>query len=606
MFRTNYEHTMTISFPRFGCYLALASLLWASPLLAGGQVAGVHSSGAVVFSHVNVIPMNRDGVLQDQTVVVKDGRIVAVGAAGATAVPAGATKINARGQYLMPGLTDAHVHLETPIEFPLYLANGVTTVFNLSGRPAHLLWRRKIASGEMVGPTIFTTGPIFERAHKPEEAVRMVDEQAGLGYDAVKIYNQVSKEEYPALIAEAKRRNLLLMGHVARGPEFEATLAAGQSIAHLEEFTYTFFNPQHDDHNSHIVYDESKIPEAVKLTAASGVFVTPTLSTYATIVQQATDLDQFLKNVDLRYDPPWTQASLQPAANRYKNGFDPPSYPRIRTALAFQRKLVKALADAGVPLLCGTDASDVGPVAGFGIHEELRELVNDGLTPFQALETATVNAARYFRRTEEFGTVEPGKRADLVLLRANPLADIGNTRTVVGVMVRGRWLKNRELSRAVSQVPALYARRVREVAKQLQADPEAAVHYLEDNDPLNDLGASAVAQMVGAQGAAETRQAIGRIRQKHPNSGLVSEEAVNNLGYNLLGQAKYPEAVAVLRMNTEDFPKSANAWDSLGEALFKSGDVAHAVENYKKALALDAHYGNAEAAQKFVAEHGRK
>jgi imidazolonepropionase-like amidohydrolase len=576
-------------------------------LLASGQVAGVsHPSATVVFLHVNVIPMNRAGVLEDQTVVVKDGKIVSVGSAGTTAVPAGAAKINARGQYLMPGLTDAHVHLQTPIEFPLYLANGVTTVFNLSGRPAHLLWRRKTASGEMVGPSIFTTGPIFERAHKPEEAVRMVDEQAALGYDGVKIYNRVSKEEYPALIAEAKRKNLLLMGHVARAPEFEATLAAGQSIAHLEEFTYTFFNPQHDDHNSHIVYDESKIPEAVKLTAASGVFVTPTLATYATIVQQATDLDQFLKNPDLRYDPPWTQASLQPAANRYKNGFDPPSYPRIRTSLAFQRKLVKALADAGVPLLCGTDASDVGPVAGFGIHEELRELVNDGLTPFQALETATVNAARYFRRAEDFGTVEPGRRADLVLLRANPLADIGNTRTIVGVMVRGHWLKERELSRSVSQVPAVYVRRVSEVSKQLQADPEAAVRYLEENDPLNNVGGSAVAQMVAAQGAEKTRLAIGGIRQKHPNSGLVSEEAVNNLGYNLLGKAKYPEAIAVLRMNAEDFPKSANAWDSLGEALFKSGDVTHAVENYRRALALDAHYGNAEAAQKFLAEHGGK
>jgi cytosine/adenosine deaminase-related metal-dependent hydrolase len=598
---------MTLSLPRLGCYLALTLLFCATRLMAGGQVASASRPPAmVVFLHVNVVPMNRDGVLQDQTVVVKDGKIAVVGAAATTVVPAGAKKIDARGQYLMPGLTDAHVHLQTPIEFPLYLANGVTTVFNLSGRPAHLLWRRKIADGEMLGPTIFTTGPIFERAHKPEEAVHMVDEQAALGYDAVKIYNQVSKEEYPALIAEAKRKNLLLMGHVARAPEFETTLAAGQSIAHLEEFTYTFFNPQHDDHNSHIVYDESKIPEAVRLTAASGVFVTPTLSTYATIVQQATDLNRFLKNPDLRYDPPWTQASLQPAANRYKNGFDPPSYPRIRTSLAFQRKLVKALADAGVPLLCGTDASDVGPVAGFGIHDELRELVNDGLTPFQAIETATVNAARYFHRAEEFGTVEPGKRADLVLLRSSPLADIGNTRMIVGVMVRGRWLKERELSRAVSQVPAVYARRVSEVAKQLQTDPEAAVRDLEDNDPLNDLGASAVAQMVTAQGAEGTRQAIGRIRQKHPNSGLVSEEAVNNLGYNLLGQAKYPEAVAVLRMNIEDFPKSANAWDSLGEALFKSGDVAHAVENYKKALALDAHYGNAQAAQKFVAEHAGK
>jgi len=324
------------------------------------------SATTVAFVHVNVVPMNRELVLTDQTVVVQDGRILKVGPAAKT---------------------DAHVHLQTPTEFPLYLANGVTTVFNLDGRPAHLLWRKKIAAGEMLGPAIFTTGPIFTQANKPKEAVRMVDEQAELGYDAVKIYNGVSKEEYPALIAEAKKKRMLLMGHVPRGPDFEMTLAAGQSIAHLEEYTYTFFNPKHDNDDSHIVYDESRVPEAVQLTVKAGIYVTPTLSTYATIVQQATALDAFLKNTDLKYDPPWIQASLQPAANRYNNGFNISEYSRIRTSLALQRKLVKALEDAKVPLMCGTDASDVGPVAGFGIHKELQKLVNDGLTPYQALQS---------------------------------------------------------------------------------------------------------------------------------------------------------------------------------------------------------------------------
>jgi hypothetical protein len=115
----------------------------------------------------------------------------------------------------------------------------------------------------------------------------MVDDQAALGYDGVKIYNGVSKEEYPALIAEAKRKNMLLMGHVARKPDFELTLTSGQSIAHLEEYTYSFFNPLRDDNDSHIVYDEGKIPEAVALTVKAGIFVIATLDNYAKIVQQA-------------------------------------------------------------------------------------------------------------------------------------------------------------------------------------------------------------------------------------------------------------------------------------------------------------------------------
>src|SRR6201987_772667 len=222
------------------------------------------SGGTIAFIHVNVVPMDRERVLEDQTVVVEGGKIVKVTKFSGTAIPSGARQIEARGKYLIPGLTDAHVHLQTPAEFPVFVANGVTTVFNLDGRPAHLEWKKKIDTEEMQGPTIFTTGPIFRQAHTAEEAVRMVDEQAALGYDGVKIYNEVSKEEYPALIAEAKRKNLLLMGHVARGPGFATTLQSGQSIAHLEEIVYTNFNPKNDDDFSHLVFDDSKIPALAK------------------------------------------------------------------------------------------------------------------------------------------------------------------------------------------------------------------------------------------------------------------------------------------------------------------------------------------------------
>ena len=204
-------------------------------------------------------------------------------------------------------------------------------------------------------------------------------------------------------------------------------------------------------------------------------------------MEQATNLDEFLKRPDLKYDPPWIQAALQPAANRYKNGFSPEFYPRIRTSLAFQRKLLKALQDAGVPLMAGTDASDVGPVAGFGIHDELQEYVNDGLTPFQALQTATVNPAKYFRRSREFGTIEPGKRADMVLLEQNPLADISNTRKIAGVVVGGRWLDSVRLASMVNEVPAAYREQIRKVQHDLETNPAEAQRYLDDNDPLEKL-----------------------------------------------------------------------------------------------------------------------
>ena len=563
------------------------------------------ASQVTAFLHVDVIPMHQDGILRNQTVLVQAGKITAIGSASTVAIPRNARRIEAKGKYLIPGLTDAHVHLLSENEFPLYLANGVTTVFNLDGRPAHLLWRQQVTSGELLGPTIFTTGPIFTRARTAEEDVRLVDEQAAAGYDGVKVYNSVSREEYPALIAEAKKKGMLLMGHVARRPDFEMTIHSGQSIAHLEEFTYTYFNPQHDDNYRHIVFDESKIPAVAKETAAAGIFVIPTLFTYATIVQEATELDRFLANPDLKYDAPWTIVSFQPAQNGYTNGFKPDDYPIIRNSLAFQRKLVKALQDAGVPLLSGTDSPDVGPISGFSVHEELRELANDGLTPFQVLQTSTLNAARYFHKSDEFGTIEVGKRADLVLLDQNPLQDISNTRKIAGVMVRGRWLPKPELARMVATVPGSYEKDERDIERLLETDPAGAEKYIASRDPLNKLSGLVISNLVERHGFPKLKEIVTGIRKTNPKSPLVAEAAINGLGYSLLAREKYADAIAVLRMNTEDFPQSANTFDSLAEACFKSGDATQALTNYKKALEINSKYPNAEFATKFVAEHGQ-
>jgi len=556
--------------------------------------------------HVHVIPMDRERVLDDQTVVVADGKIAQIGLASSVRVPAGAKPIDGAGKYLVPGLTDAHVHLYSTIELPLYLANGVTTVFNLDGRPAHLLWRKQVASGELLGPTIFTTGPIFGRSHKPEEAVRLVDEQADAGYDAVKVFNQVSKAEFPALISEAKRRNLLLMGHISRDAGFDLTVRSGQSIAHLDEFLYTYFNPQHDDNNDHVVLDEAKISAVVKETAAAGVYVIPTLSTYAATVQQATDLDGFLKNPALQYLSPWALEAYEPAHNRFKNATSPEQAARMRVALIFERKLVRALFDAGVPLMVGTDAPDVGPMAGFGIHEELQELVNDGMTAYQVLRAATVVPSQYLRKSAEFGTIEVGKRADLVLLDQNPLTNIANTRSVFGVMLRGRWLSKGELDKGVEAIPAAYKRERDKVQSDLAADPVAAEQYLEDHDPLKTLETAAVADLYRSHGPYKFHQLILNMRKADPRSRIASEAGMNGLGYNFLGDRKYADAIAILRMNTEDFPNSANTYDSLAEALAKSGDIKLAAAMYAKALEVDPKYVNAEFAQKFVAEHNQR
>jgi imidazolonepropionase-like amidohydrolase len=545
--------------------------------------------------------MDRERVLEDQTVVIEGERIAQVGPSASVQIPKGARIVDGRGKYLIPGLVDAHVHLQSQTEFALYLANGVTTVFNLDGRPAHLLWRKQVADGRVVGPTIFSTGPIFHQKRTPEEDVKLVDEQAAAGYDGVKIYNEVSKEEYPALIAEAKKKNMLLMGHVARGPGYAMTLESGQSIAHLEEIVYTNFNPQGDDDFDHLVFDEAKIPQVVRQAKDANIYVTATLDNFAKIVGQATDLETFLKNPELNYVAPWTLEIFQPANDRYKNRFGPEKYQVLRNLLAIQRKLLKALNDGGVPLMTGTDATETGPIAGFGEQHELQEFVRDGLTPYQALKCATVNPANYLRQSNEFGTIAVGKQADMVLLAANPMTDIANAEKIEGVVVRGHWLDASELHKRLERVPQEYREESKSVGVMLSRDPAGAMHYLADHDPLGRLTAYEVSKMAETQEPADLVRMLRAMRQA--DSSAVSEDTINGLGYSLMNKKLYPQSIAVLRMNTEDFPTSPNTWDSLADSCAHSGDVPCAVANYQKAIAVDAGYPNAIAAKKFIAEH---
>jgi cytosine/adenosine deaminase-related metal-dependent hydrolase len=224
---------------------------------------------AYAFVDVSVVPMDRERVVEHQTVVVNDGRIAQIGAVTEVAVPGGATRIDGRGKFLMPGLVDTHVHIRTRNELPLYVANGVTTVFNLDGRPLHLLFRTRTASGELLGPAIYTVGPKFDKARTAEESVAEVEAQHAAGYDGIKIYAQVSKAEYPALLAAARRHRMFIVGHVPREVGFEGTLAAGQALEHAEEIVYTYVNKTLDIDK--LVFDENRIPEVVKLMKESGI-----------------------------------------------------------------------------------------------------------------------------------------------------------------------------------------------------------------------------------------------------------------------------------------------------------------------------------------------
>jgi tetratricopeptide (TPR) repeat protein len=529
--------------------------------------------------------MDADRVLRDQTVVVSGGRIAAIGPSTGTPVPPGARIVDARGGYLSPGLADMHVHVYSPQELTLYVVNGVTTVFNLSGRPQYLEWRRRIAEGELLGPSVYSTGPMFSRPRTPEAAVEDVDRIAAEGYDGIKIYNQVGAAEYPALTAQARKKGLVLVGHVAREPGFEATLAAGQSIAHAEEFVYTFF---HDDPaKSEVVHpiDTEKIPQAVAMTREAGISVIPTLVAFRNIVRQAENVRKYLTDPNLVYMAPSMREKLEPARNTYANRFEPEKIPGLAVSYEFQRQLVKALHAGGVPILAGTDASWLG-VPGF--------------TPYAALKTATVDPARLLRKENEFGTIAAGKRADLILTRDNPLEDVGCLRNPAGVMVAGRWIPDEERRRLLRDIPESYRKTMADLARDAEANPQALDAYLRASDPLGEIGSAVLASVAASRGPEALTAMLEKIRKSDPQSPLVREEAVNELGYALLGRKEIGAALAVFRLNTELYPKSGNTWDSLAETYLAAGQTELGRQLYAKALEVEPEYPNAKAAREIV------
>ncbi|HZX29582.1 MAG TPA: amidohydrolase family protein [Telluria sp.] len=558
----------------------------------------------VAFVDVNVVPMDRERVLAHQTVVVDAGVIQTLGPAAKVRIPAGALRVRASGKYLMPGLYDMHVHLANTTELPLYLVNGVTTVLNLSGTPAHLAWRRRVAEGALLGPRIFSTGPAMMQPRSATDAVAEVKRVAAAGYDGVKVYSQVSQAEFPALVAQAKESGLLLVGHVPWEVGLDRTLQAGQAIAHAEELLYSAFNPGPKGASiAGVRMDEARVDAVARQVASARVYLMPTLIAFHDVERQAVELPAFLQDPHLAYLPQWIRASLQPGVNRYDNRYSPLELQVLRDGVPFLRKLTGALQAAGVPLLAGTDGTVIGPVAGFSLHEELRELVAAGLTPYQALRSATANPAAFLREGERAGAVAPGRRADLVLLDADPLRDVANAARIRGVLTGGRWLERRRLDALLAAVPGEHLRLRDALAAQLQADPAAGARALAEADPQGLMGGQVMAAVLNKEGEDGFERLIDALRAHDPAADYASEDAYNNLGYALLAENRMEAALYVLRKNARNFPRSANAADSLADGLTRRGDIAGARTEYTRALELDPRYINADGARKFLKEN---
>lgn len=427
-------------------------------LLMPGRMAAAPAPDSYAITNVTVVPMDRERLMPGQTVIVRNGRIAAIGPAGRTKVPAGATVIPGRGRFLMPGLAEMHAHVppgndQQWIEDVLFLysANGVTFARSMLGVPHHLELRSKVERGEILAPRIYTSGPSLNgnSVATPADARRIVTEQKKAGYDFLKIHPGLDRPRYDAVAETARALGLPMGGHVPDAVGLTRALAVGQAtVDHLDGYMSLLVRNNSPLANAAPGFfgfdlagevDERKIPEVVRLTKAAGTWNVPTQSLLEHVMLPEPSSAELIGREEMRYVPKRMREQwLKAKADRLAD----PSYDpaRARRFIEVRRKLIKGLHDGGAGLLLGSDAPQWFNVPGFALHHELRMLVASGLTPFQALSTGTRNVAVFLGQEKEFGTVAPGKRADLILLEANPLADVANVQKRAGVMLNGRWL----------------------------------------------------------------------------------------------------------------------------------------------------------------------
>jgi hypothetical protein len=417
----------------------------------------------LLLKNVNVVDVDSGAIVAARSVLVSEGYIREVGPQESLRPPAGTSIIDASGRYLMPALWDMHTHPMEPEALALLVANGVGGIRIMWGMPRHLEWRARVELGELLGPRLLVAGPIIEGV-PPQQMAGVVDtegrrlvktfadgvaearRQKTAGFDYIKVYNNVPLEAYDGLVAEADRLHIPVVGHVPFAVGIDGALAARQkSIEHLRGYIEKLvpadapLQPGIDLRSRTLAWthiDESRIPDLVRATLAAGVWQCPTLST-AIYHAPSSAVERYLATTEAQYlDPQTREAFRHRERIKWLSNFSEDDFVRATRANDRQAVLLRAMHAAGVPLLAGTDTDTFG----FALHRELEAFVAAGLTPSEALKTATINPAKFAGLEKEVGRVQPGYAADVILLGANPLQDIRNTSRIDAVILRGQLL----------------------------------------------------------------------------------------------------------------------------------------------------------------------
>lgn len=566
---------------------------WCTVAVVSGQDAG---NGIVAFKNVLLIPMTSEKVLENQTVLVRGDRIFRVGPAESVEIPPEAVVVDGTGKYLMPGLADMHVHLvskswETP-EANMFLANGVTTIRDLTqgtGAMSIKRWCEDFRSKKRLGPVTYNAWTIWGTEPNIAEIIPACKRNR---YDCIKIDDYITKKEFYETVKRGRDSGLYVTGHIPYTVNVDVVVSAGMDeLTHVELFPVVLASnliQGNKDKMPREKLDEEVITNAFKLLEPATRQNSPSYldSLHRMLDREIAKLKG--KNITvittlvadeilaLKYND--TLKLKSKPQNKYlpgrfwddlRKGKDKNSYfiGHEKCADVFYDLVVYSLGQLkknDIPLVAGTDAATIlGIVPGFSLHDELQLLVKAGFSPYEAIRSATRDASQVIKKMtgeDDFGTIETGKRADLILLDRNPLEDISNIRRPAGVMASGTWLPEEKLRQLLEVKRKLaYPVLLEVMARTNSADSVIAGYKrLSANNDLNEY--------------------------------FLNEYSLTSVGYDLLTKNKPDDAIKILTVNAGEYPYAANPYYYLGEAYWAKDDKETAAGYFKKALSVDPNY----------------
>jgi imidazolonepropionase-like amidohydrolase len=440
-----------------------------------------HQKQTLAIIDVNVVDVRVGTVRASQTVIIEDHRIASVGPRSSATLPLQAVSIDGRGKFLIPGLWDMHVHLvfgdwfprAKEISLPLLVANGITGVRDMGSELETLKsWRTEIGDGQLLGPRIVLSGPMLDGPKPrfpssvaittPEDGRRAVRDLKSRGADFIKLQSLIPRDAVFAVADEARKQRISFQGHVPDSVRASEMAAAGMSSF---EHLIGIFEGSSGREDDFLEGDKTQAKFLANYDSARAARLAATLARdqtwqCPTLVWERggnlLDVTDFSQDTRAKYVPAfWKNVTWKKFTDQVKTEFNTDDLATRKTFLEKELEIVRLLHKAGVPFLAGTDTPPgVYIFPGFSLHEELQRFVDAGFTPLEALQTATVNPARFFHKEDQFGSIEKEHFADLVLLGANPLENIDNTQKIVAVFLNGRYFSSADLQKLLSSVEA--------------------------------------------------------------------------------------------------------------------------------------------------------